>query len=222
MRAPRGNDAVDEAAQQVMRACRPDRHRSSCRGMVRGTDGRRRRVRRLRRRTAYLRAAALDSGIPHRSPRTDRPCRGSAPSLLRDPDFLKLWTGQTISAFGTQVTILAVPIVAALTLKVSPFEFGLLGDARVPAVRPHRPAGRRLGRSPPTAPDPHLGRPRTRDRPAVDPARLRPRRADDLAALRRRARQRLPDRLLRRRLPELPALDRRARPARRRRTRSSS
>lgn len=48
-------------------------------------------------------------------------------SLLRDPDFVKLWTGQTISGFGTQVTILAVPVLAALTLKVSPFEFGLLG-----------------------------------------------------------------------------------------------
>lgn len=31
--------------------------------------------------------------------------RGPQPSLLRNPDFLKLWTGQTISAFGTQVTI---------------------------------------------------------------------------------------------------------------------
>ena len=35
-------------------------------------------------------------------------------SLLRDPDFLKLWTGQSVSAFGTQITILAVPIVAAV------------------------------------------------------------------------------------------------------------
>jgi MFS family permease len=48
-------------------------------------------------------------------------------SLVREPDFLRLWTGQTISAFGTQVTILAVPILAAVILSVSPFEFGLLG-----------------------------------------------------------------------------------------------
>ena len=46
--------------------------------------------------------------------------------LLRDPDFLRLWTAQTVSAFGTQITILAVPLVAALALQVTPFEFGLL------------------------------------------------------------------------------------------------
>jgi MFS family permease len=46
--------------------------------------------------------------------------------LLRDPEFLRLWTAQTVSAFGTQITILAVPLVAALALQVSPFEFGLL------------------------------------------------------------------------------------------------
>ncbi len=47
-------------------------------------------------------------------------------SVLRNGDFLRLWAGQSISVFGTQITILAVPILAALTLKVSPFEFGLL------------------------------------------------------------------------------------------------
>jgi MFS family permease len=62
--------------------------------------------------------------------------------LLRNPDFLKLWTGQTISAFGTQVTILAVPILAALTLKVSPFEFGLLTTIEfLPVVLLSLPAG---------------------------------------------------------------------------------
>ncbi len=64
------------------------------------------------------------------------------PSLLRSPDFLKLWTAQTISAFGTQVTILAVPIVAALTLEVSPFEFGLLSTIEfLPFVFLGLPAG---------------------------------------------------------------------------------
>jgi MFS family permease len=69
------------------------------------------------------------------------PGRRSA-SLLHSRDFLKLWTGQTISAFGTQVTILAVPIVAALTLAVSPFEFGLLGTLEfLPFVLIGLPAG---------------------------------------------------------------------------------
>ncbi|HEX7473777.1 MAG TPA: MFS transporter [Candidatus Limnocylindrales bacterium] len=48
-------------------------------------------------------------------------------SVLRNIDFRKLWAAQAISVYGTQVTVLAVPLVAALTLRVSPFEFGLLG-----------------------------------------------------------------------------------------------
>ncbi len=47
-------------------------------------------------------------------------------SLLRHPDFLKLWTGETVSVFGTAITQLALPIIAATTLQVSAFEFGLL------------------------------------------------------------------------------------------------
>jgi len=47
-------------------------------------------------------------------------------SLWRHRDFMKLWTGQTISQLGDEVTQLAIPLVAALTLEVTPFEFGLL------------------------------------------------------------------------------------------------
>jgi MFS family permease len=62
--------------------------------------------------------------------------------LLGNGDFLKLWTGQTISVLGTQVTILAVPILAAVTLQVSPFEFGLLTTIEfVPFVFLSLPAG---------------------------------------------------------------------------------
>lgn len=69
------------------------------------------------------------------------PSRASR-TLLREPDFVRLWTGQTISAFGTQVTILAVPIVAALTLEVSPLEFALLGTLEfLPFVLIGLPAG---------------------------------------------------------------------------------
>lgn len=49
--------------------------------------------------------------------------------LWSHPDFLKLWAGQAISALGSQVTYLAVPLLAALTLDASPFEMGLLGTA---------------------------------------------------------------------------------------------
>jgi MFS family permease len=47
-------------------------------------------------------------------------------ALLRNREFLKLWAGQTISVFGDQVTILALPLAAVLTLDASAFQMGLL------------------------------------------------------------------------------------------------
>lgn len=47
--------------------------------------------------------------------------------LWRHSEFLKLWTGQTISQFGTQVSQLAIPLAAALVLNASPAQMGLLG-----------------------------------------------------------------------------------------------
>jgi MFS family permease len=47
--------------------------------------------------------------------------------LWRHRDFLKLWTGQSISELGSQVSQLAIPWVAAVVLHVSPFVFSLLG-----------------------------------------------------------------------------------------------
>jgi MFS family permease len=49
--------------------------------------------------------------------------------LWRNPEFLKLWGGQTISVFGDQITLLALPLVAVLTLDASAFEMGLLAAA---------------------------------------------------------------------------------------------
>jgi MFS family permease len=42
-------------------------------------------------------------------------------------DFLKLWTGQSISEFGSQISGLAIPWLAAVELNASPLEFSLLG-----------------------------------------------------------------------------------------------
>ena len=50
--------------------------------------------------------------------------------LWHHPDFLKLWAGQTISAFGSQVTLLALPLTAALQLGAGPGEMGLLRAAQ--------------------------------------------------------------------------------------------
>jgi MFS family permease len=46
--------------------------------------------------------------------------------LWRHPDFLKLWAGETVSQFGSQVTLLAVPTVAILVLHAGPFQVGVL------------------------------------------------------------------------------------------------
>jgi MFS family permease len=47
-------------------------------------------------------------------------------ALWSHRDFMKLWTGQTISEFGSQVSQLAIPAVAVLTLKASPFQVAAL------------------------------------------------------------------------------------------------
>ena len=63
-------------------------------------------------------------------------------NLLRHPDFLKLWTAETISVFGSQITLLALPLVAATILNVTPFEFGLLGTIEfLPFILLSLPAG---------------------------------------------------------------------------------
>ena len=46
--------------------------------------------------------------------------------LWRDRDFLKLWTGQSISEIGSQVSQLALPTVAILLLGATPLQVGLL------------------------------------------------------------------------------------------------
>src|SRR5690349_21127113 len=63
-------------------------------------------------------------------------------SLLRHPDFLKLWTAETISVFGSAITQLALPIIAATVLNVTPFEFGLLATIEfLPFILLSLPAG---------------------------------------------------------------------------------
>ncbi|HTC85731.1 MAG TPA: MFS transporter [Candidatus Acidoferrum sp.] len=47
--------------------------------------------------------------------------------LWHHSDFLKIWTAATISLFGSQVSAIAIPAIAIITLGVSPFEAALLG-----------------------------------------------------------------------------------------------
>jgi MFS family permease len=46
--------------------------------------------------------------------------------LWRHTDFLKLWSAETISQFGSQITGLALPLVAIITLDVSAFQVSAL------------------------------------------------------------------------------------------------
>ncbi|HYO49564.1 MAG TPA: MFS transporter, partial [Chloroflexia bacterium] len=46
--------------------------------------------------------------------------------LWRHPDFLKFWAGETVSLFGTQITLLALPLTAVLLLNATPSQMGLL------------------------------------------------------------------------------------------------
>src|SRR6202035_2786995 len=54
--------------------------------------------------------------------------------LWREPDFLKLWTGQTVSQMGSWISRIAVPLTAVLILGASPFQMGLLSGADAAAV----------------------------------------------------------------------------------------
>src|SRR5436190_22562376 len=47
-------------------------------------------------------------------------------SLWRHGDFLKLWTGQTVSELGSVVTGTAIPLVALLVLGAGPTQMALL------------------------------------------------------------------------------------------------
>jgi hypothetical protein len=53
--------------------------------------------------------------------------------LLREHDFRQLFAADTISQVGTQVTLLALPLVAIVALNATPFEVGLLAAAETVA-----------------------------------------------------------------------------------------
>ena len=50
-------------------------------------------------------------------------------SLWRHPNFIKLWAGQTVSLFGSQISLLAIPLTAVLILNATPLEMGILTAA---------------------------------------------------------------------------------------------
>jgi MFS family permease len=62
--------------------------------------------------------------------------------LWHNGDFLRLWSGQSVSSLGSQVSLLAIPFAAVVLLHVSAFQAGLLGTAEyLPWLLVGLPAG---------------------------------------------------------------------------------
>ena len=62
--------------------------------------------------------------------------------LWRHPDFLKLWSAETVSQFGTQVSLLALPLAAVIVLDATAFQVAALGTVEfLPFILFTLPAG---------------------------------------------------------------------------------
>lgn len=49
--------------------------------------------------------------------------------LWKDSNFLKLWFGETISLFGSEITLLALPLTAVVFLHATPVQMGYMNAA---------------------------------------------------------------------------------------------
>src|SRR5690242_2910997 len=68
--------------------------------------------------------------------------RASAVSLWRHRDFRRLWAAQAISALGSQVTLLALPLTALFALHAKPYQVAFVATAStVPNLVLGIPAG---------------------------------------------------------------------------------
>ena len=50
--------------------------------------------------------------------------------LAHNRDFRRIWAGESVSAIGSQLTLLALPLVAVSQLAATPVQMGLLGAAQ--------------------------------------------------------------------------------------------
>jgi MFS family permease len=57
--------------------------------------------------------------------------RSRIPAALRERDFRRFWFGETISLFGDQITLIALPLAGVLALHASPAEMGYLVAAGI-------------------------------------------------------------------------------------------
>jgi MFS family permease len=63
---------------------------------------------------------------PHGDQSLARAARASRWLLWRNRDFRTLWAGHTVSMFGSQITPVAMPLIAALTLQATPAQMAVL------------------------------------------------------------------------------------------------
>jgi MFS family permease len=69
--------------------------------------------------------------------------------LVRSRDYLKLWTAATVSLFGTQITMVAIPAIAVLVLDAPAYQVALLGTVEfLPFLLFTLPAGAWVDRLP--------------------------------------------------------------------------
>lgn len=52
-------------------------------------------------------------------------------ALFRHADFMKLWTGETVSLFGTRMGDVAISFAAVIALKATPLQMGILAAAGI-------------------------------------------------------------------------------------------
>src|SRR5262245_3953567 len=91
-------------------------------------------------RAGGLGLTAIDPPFPY-PPKVIR-LRSRLPPLLGETQFRRFWLGQTISVFGDQITLLALPIVAVLILRADPEQMGVLTAAGLlPSLLFSLPAG---------------------------------------------------------------------------------
>ncbi len=84
-----------------------------------------------------------DRSVPSEStdtPSSEPPLSARIPGSLAGPfaansDFLRCWFGHGVSQAGTQISLIAVPIIAAVTLDAPPFQLGVLAaSGQLPAL----------------------------------------------------------------------------------------
>ena len=148
-------------------------------------------------------------------PQSMRRLRRPSGGLWANPDFVKLWSGQSISEFGSQISALAIPLLAATQLHASPLAFSLLGVLGfLPFILFALPAGvwvDRLRRRPILI----VGDAGRAVLLTLDPRALGDPHPPHVAPARPAVRDRDLHRVLRRRVPVVPPVARRARRARR-------